>query len=145
MKTRILVIDDDPAITELMGMLLDAHGYEALTTNSGAEGIQFVKEFSPHIILLDLMMPDIDGIEVSRAIRKFNNAPILILSAVTDPVLVANALDAGADTFLTKPVSTSVLIAHIKKMTAPRTGALRSAAEHVQTSPLQPPPPSLAS
>jgi len=138
MKIKVLVIDDDTAITELMGMLLEAHGYEALTTNVGAQGVQFVKESSPHIILLDLMMPDMDGIEVTRAIRKFSNVPILIFSAVSDPALVANALDAGADTFLSKPVSTNVLIAHIKKMTAPRTGGLRGAAERIKTSPIQP-------
>jgi DNA-binding response OmpR family regulator len=116
MPTRILVIDDDRAITELMSMLLKTHGFEALTTNSGREGIKLVEENNPNVVLLDLMMPDLDGWQVSKAIRKFSNVPILILSAINDPSMVASVLDAGADDFLVKPVPSSVLVAHIRKM-----------------------------
>lgn len=116
MPTKILVIDDDIAITELMSMLLKTHGFDVVTTNTGAEGIEFSKKYSPNIILLDLMMPDIDGWEVCKAIRVFSNVPILILSAINDPAVVARVLDAGADDFLVKPVTSGVLVAHIKKM-----------------------------
>ena len=123
MPTKILVIDDDIAITELMSMLLKTHGFDVITTNSGAEGVKLVKEKNPNVVLLDLMMPDMDGWQVSRAIRAFNNVPILILTAINDPAMVASVLDTGADDFLVKPVPSSVLVAHIKKMVR-QTGSL---------------------
>ena len=116
MPTKILVIDDDLAITELMSMLLKTHGFEVITTNSGVEGVKLVEQKTPHVVLLDLMMPDMDGWQVSKAIRAFNNVPILILSAINDPAMVASVLDSGADDFLVKPVPSSVLVAHIRKM-----------------------------
>ncbi len=116
MPTKILVIDDDLAITELMSMLLKTHGFEVISTNSGAEGVKLAELKRPHVVLLDLMMPDLDGWQVSKAIRTFSNVPILILSAINDPGMVASILDSGADDFLVKPVPSSVLVAHIKKM-----------------------------
>jgi DNA-binding response OmpR family regulator len=126
MPTKILVIDDDIAITELMSMLLKTHGFDVITTNSGAEGVRLVREKSPNVVLLDLMMPDMDGWQVSKAIRAFNNVPILILSAINDPAMVASVLDTGADDFLVKPVPSSVLVAHIRKMVRRNTGSLNS-------------------
>jgi two-component system, OmpR family, response regulator MtrA len=126
MSTKILVIDDDLAITELMSMLLKTHGFEALTTNTGVEGVKLVEEKNPSVVLLDLMMPDMDGWKVSKAIRSFSNVPILILSAINDPSMVASVLDAGADDFLVKPVPSSVLVAHIRKMVRRNTGSLNN-------------------
>jgi len=123
MTTKVLVIDDDVAITELMGMLLKTHGFEAITTNSGAEGIRLAEEKKPNIILLDLMMPDVDGWQVCKAIRAFTASPILVLSAIHDPRMVASVLDLGADDFLVKPVPSGVLMAHIRKMVR-RSGSL---------------------
>ncbi len=80
MPTKILVIDDDLAITDLMSMLLKTHGFEVITTNSGAEGVKLVEEKNPNVVLLDLMMPDMDGWQVSKAIRAFSNVPILSAS-----------------------------------------------------------------
>ncbi|MCC7118524.1 MAG: response regulator transcription factor [Anaerolineales bacterium] len=116
MTTKILVIDDDAAITELMSMLLKTHGFEVATSNSGAEGVELAKTQNFSVILLDLMMPDIDGWQVCKAIRASNNTPILVLSAVNDPRMVASVLDSGADDFLVKPVPSGVLVAHIRKM-----------------------------
>ena len=126
MSTKILVIDDDLAITELMSMLLKTHGFDVITTNSGADGVKLVKEKNPNVVILDLMMPDMDGWQVSKAIRAFNNVPILILSAINDPSMVASVLDTGADDFLVKPVPSSVLVAHIRKMVRRNTGSLNS-------------------
>jgi DNA-binding response OmpR family regulator len=123
MSIKILVIDDDLAITELMSMLLKTHGFEVITTNSGADGIKLAQEKTPNVVLLDLMMPDLDGWQVSKAIRAFSNVPILILSAINDPSMVASVLDAGADDFLVKPVPSSVLVANIRKMVR-QTGSL---------------------
>ncbi len=116
MSTKILVIDDDIAITELMSMLLKTHGFDVITTNSGTEGVELAKRNSPSVVLLDLMMPDMDGWQVCTALRAFSNIPILILSAINDPSVVASVLDAGADDFLVKPVPSGVLVAHIRKM-----------------------------
>jgi DNA-binding response OmpR family regulator len=123
MPIKILVIDDDMAITELMSMLLKTHGFDVITTNSGAEGVKLVEVKNPNVVLLDLMMPDMDGWQVSKAIRIFSNVPILILSAINDPSMVASVLDTGADDFLVKPVPSSVLVAHIRKMVR-QTGSL---------------------
>jgi len=123
MSTKILVIDDDLAITELMSMLLKTHGFDVITTNSGTEGVKLVEEKKPNVVLLDLMMPDMDGWQVSKGIRTFSNVPILILSAINDPSMVASVLDTGADDFLVKPVPSSVLVAHIRKMVR-QTGSL---------------------
>ncbi|MDP1545652.1 MAG: response regulator transcription factor [Anaerolineales bacterium] len=124
MNIKILVIDDDTAITELMSMLLKTHGFDVITTNSGPDGVSLTREKNPHVILLDLMMPDMDGWQVCKAVRQFSNTPILILSAINDPRMVASVLDAGADDFLVKPVPSGVLIAHIKKMVRRTTGTL---------------------
>jgi len=104
-------------------MLLKTHGFEVISTNSGAEGVKLAESKNPNVVLLDLMMPDLDGWQVSKAIRAFSNVPILILSAINDPAMVASILDSGADDFLVKPVPSSVLVAHIKKMVR-QTGSL---------------------
>jgi len=116
MAAKVLVIDDDIAITELMSMLLKTHGFDVMTTNNGSDGVKMVQEKTPNVVLLDLMMPDMDGWQVCKAIRGFSNTPILILSAINDPRMVASILDAGADDFLVKPVPSGVLVAHIRKM-----------------------------
>jgi DNA-binding response OmpR family regulator len=124
MSIKVLVVDDDVAITELLSMLLKTHGFDVITTNSGQEGVQLAKEKLPNVILLDLMMPDLDGWNVCKAIRSFSNVPILILSALNDPRMVASVLDAGADDFLVKPVPSSILVAHLRRLVR-RTGSLQ--------------------
>ena len=113
---KILVIDDDPAMTDLLKLLLVPAAAEILTANSGPEGIRLANEVKPDVITLDLMMPDINGWQVCKAIRLVSTIPILILSALDSPGLVAAALDAGADDYLIKPVPSSVLLAHINKL-----------------------------
>ncbi len=117
MTIKILAIDDDPAMTELLKILLEANNFEIITSNSSVEGIELVKKIQPDIILLDLMMPEMDGRETCQEIRRFSNTPILIISALDNPGTVANTLDAGADYYLIKPVPSSLLIAHIKNLT----------------------------
>lgn len=121
---KILVIDDDTAITELMSMLLKTFGFEVITTNIGSEGIRLAREENPSVVLLDLMMPDPDGWQVCKSIRQTSNVPILVLSAINDPRMVASVLDVGADEFLVKPVPSGVLVANIKKLIRRNTGAL---------------------
>ncbi|MCX7609526.1 MAG: response regulator [Anaerolineales bacterium] len=114
---RILTVDDDEAITELLTLLLKTYGFEVYAANSGEKALAMIREDPPDVILLDLMMPGMNGWQVCSAIREFSQVPILILSALDKPGDVASALDAGADDYLIKPVSSSVLVAHINKLT----------------------------
>ncbi len=141
MKITVLTIDDDPAITELLSVILRTHNFEVLVSNSGEEGIHIIREKSPQLVLLDLMMPHMDGWQICKAVRNFSNVPILILSALDDPSIVASILDAGADDYLVKPVPSAVLVAHLNKL-ARRTGTLYPASDdgrwRPQTHPLIP-------
>lgn len=128
MTTTVLSIDDDPAITELLSILLRSHGFEVFTANNSEEGLRLIKEQNPGIVILDLMMPGMDGWQVCRTVRTFSNVPILILSALNDPGMVASALDAGADDYLVKPVPSAILVAHLNKLIR-RTGTLNPPAE----------------
>jgi len=128
MTTTVLTIDDDPAITELLSILLRSHGFEVSAANTGAEGLRLIKEKSPAVVILDLMMPGMDGWQVCKSVREFSNVPILILSAINDPGMVASALDAGADDYLVKPVPSAILVAHLNKLVR-RTGTLNPPAE----------------
>jgi DNA-binding response OmpR family regulator len=141
-NTSVLTIDDDPAITELLSVILRTHNFDVLVSNSGEEGIRVIKEKSPRLVLLDLMMPSMDGWQVCTAVRAFSNVPILILSALNDPSIVASILDTGADDYLVKPVPSAVLVAHMNKLVR-RTGTLLpSSSDHTvwrpQTHPLTP-------
>lgn len=120
---KILVIDDDPAMTELLSLVLAPTKAQIFTSNSGEEGLKLVKEQNPDIVLLDLMMPKMDGWQVTENIRAISSVPILILSVMDNPGLVARALDKGADDYLVKPVPTGILIAHINNLTRRRMSA----------------------
>ncbi|MFZ5818409.1 MAG: response regulator transcription factor [Chloroflexota bacterium] len=126
MQKRVLAIDDDTAITELLSMLLRTHGYDVLTANTGEEGVKIIQEKSPDVIVLDLMMPGMDGWQVCKQVRTFSNVPIIILSALDDPAMIASALDAGADDYLVKPISSNILVAHLNRLIL-RTGGLNGA------------------
>lgn len=117
MPIKVLAIDDDPAMTDLLSLLLKSHGLEIYTSNSGEEGMLLVHSVTPDIIILDLMMPGLDGWQVCREIRTFSKVPIIILSALDNPGMVASALDAGADDYLIKPVPSGVLLAHLNNLT----------------------------
>lgn len=113
MPYKVLAIDDDLATTELLSLLLGRHGFEVLTANSGRTGIELVRQEAPDVVILDLMMPEMDGWQVCQAIRAFSQVPILILSALDSPGKVASALDAGADDYLVKPVPSGMLVARL--------------------------------
>lgn len=114
---KILVIDDDEGMTELLSMLLSPESSQIITANSGRKGIKLAKEQSPDIIILDLMMPEMNGWAVCKQIREFSDVPILIISAMDAPNMVTDALDAGADDYLIKPVSSSTLLAKVNQLT----------------------------
>ena len=113
---KVLVVDDDPAMTELLKLLLQQASAEVVTANSGMQAIDLVTEAPPDVMILDLMMPEMDGWEVCERIRKVSRLPILVLSALDKPGMVARALDSGADDYLIKPVPSGVLIAHLNNL-----------------------------
>jgi len=113
---RILVIDDDQAMTEMLRLVLEPNSFDVHEAHSGPEGIEATRKFNPEVVVLDLLMPGMDGWEVCKEIRTFSQVPILVLSAISKPGIVARALDEGADDYLLKPMPSSVLIAHLKKL-----------------------------
>ncbi len=113
---NILVVDDDIAMTELVAMLLQKHGYTIRTSNSARDAIKIITENWADAVVLDLMMPDMDGRAVCKKVREFSNVPIIILSAFNDPEIVAESLDSGADDYLVKPIPSEVLSAHIMRL-----------------------------
>ena len=113
---RVLVVDDENSIRRYLRAALSAQGFTVYEAANGEEAVSAVLNNRPDIIILDLGLPDFDGIEVTRRLREWSKTPIIILSvreAENDKIA---ALDAGADDFLVKPVPSSVLVAHIKKM-----------------------------
>jgi DNA-binding response OmpR family regulator len=116
MTTKVFVIDDDSAVTDLLSVLLNTQGFQVWVTNSSSEGLTQIREKKPDLVILDLMMPEMDGWEVCKAVRAFSDVPIIVLSALNDPSMVASVLDAGADDYLTKPTPSRVLVAHIKRL-----------------------------
>lgn len=122
---RVLVIDDDPAMTDLLKIILSSNQMEVKVVNDGQTGLDTLPVYKPNIIILDLLMPELDGWKVCRRIKEINQIPILILSAVDSPAKIAEALDAGADGYLIKPVTTTSLIALINNLVKRTTGELR--------------------
>jgi two-component system KDP operon response regulator KdpE len=125
MAVKLLVIDDDSAVTDLLSLLLKSNGFEVTATNNSTDGLTMIRDISPDVVILDLMMPEMDGWQICKAVREFSQVPIIILSALNDPSMIASVLDAGADDYLTKPTPSRVLIAHINRLIN-RTGSLNT-------------------
>ena len=118
MPRRILVVDDNPNNVEILRMRLEAHGYEVVTAADGEEGLAAVRDQLPDLILLDIMMPKLDGIEVCQIIRAdpaIRVLPVVLLTAL-DPSERVKGLEAGADDFLTKPINQPELFARVKSL-----------------------------
>ena len=115
-KSRVLLVDDEPAILNGLKRQLTAQGYEVRTAASGTEALQEIEKNPPELILLDLMMPGMDGLEVTYQVRLRlrNNVPIIVLSAREEEQKKVEALDLGADDYLTKPFGLDELLARIR-------------------------------
>lgn len=113
-KAEILVVEDDSLIRKLVTTTLKAHEYKVLTAKKGDEAILEVTSHNPDIMLLDLGLPDMDGVEIIKKIRTWSNIPIIVISARIEDVDKIEALDAGADDYLTKPFSVEELLARIR-------------------------------
>jgi len=114
---RILIADDDPQILRALRITLTAKGYEILTATDGTEAIAAAVDHRPDLYVLDLGMPRFDGIAVIQAIRGWSEAPILVVSGRTGAADKVEALDAGADDYVTKPFSVDELLARIRALT----------------------------
>ena len=113
-KLTILVVEDDAPIRNLITTTLRAHDYRFLTAANGEGAVMEAASHNPDIILLDLGLPDIDGVEVIRRIRTWSNVPIIVISARSEDTDKIDALDAGADDYLTKPFSVEELLARLR-------------------------------
>jgi two-component system, OmpR family, alkaline phosphatase synthesis response regulator PhoP len=119
MKERILIVDDEPDIIEFVSYNLEKEGFEIATASDGAQAIKVAEQFLPHLILLDIMMPVYDGVEVCRRLRtkpEFESTIIAFLTARDEDFTHIAALDIGGDDFITKPIRPKVLISRIKAL-----------------------------
>ena len=113
-KPLILVVEDDNSVKNLITTTLKAHDYRYLTASNGADAILEASSHNPDIVLLDLGLPDIDGVDVIKKIRTWSNMPIMVISARSEDTDKIDALDAGADDYLTKPFSVEELLARLR-------------------------------
>lgn len=117
MRTRVLVVDDEPDLLELVHYNLTKAGYDVACVTSGAEALSHVRLHTPDLIVLDVLLPDIDGLEVCKALRRnpqTETIPIVMLTARSEDADIVAGLELGADDYLTKPFSPRVLLARIK-------------------------------
>ena len=114
MKASILIVEDDKAVQRLMAAAMDNAGYHQEIAANGAEAVTLALSLQPQVILLDLGLPDTDGVEVIRKLRSWTETPIIVVSARSDDRDKIEALDAGADDYLTKPFSVDELLARIR-------------------------------
>ena len=113
-KPKILIIEDEPNIASFMSTILSANDYTVLRSVSGADGLMMASSHCPDVILLDLGLPDMDGKEIIRNIRQWSQMPIIVVSARTREYDKVEALDMGADDYVTKPFGTSELLARVR-------------------------------
>lgn len=113
-KTKILIVDDDVNICELLKIYLEREGYETCTACSGSKALELFREVTPNIVLLDLMIPDMDGFQVCREIRKVSNIPIIMITAKGETFDKVLGLELGADDYVVKPFEPKEVLARIK-------------------------------
>ncbi|ORV45666.1 two-component system response regulator [Mycolicibacter engbaekii] len=114
MSTRVLVVDDEPQILRALKINLSVRGYEVVTASTGAGALRAAAEQRPDVVILDLGLPDISGIEVLAGLRGWLTAPVIVLSARTDSADKVEALDAGADDYVTKPFGMDEFLARLR-------------------------------
>ncbi|HCZ10206.1 MAG TPA: DNA-binding response regulator [Flavobacteriaceae bacterium] len=116
---KILLVDDEPDVIEIIKFNLDQEGYQVKTATNGSEAVKKAKKTFPHLIIMDVMMPEMDGIEACEILRKdpkFNNTIIMFLTARGEDYSYVAAFDAGADDYVTKPIKPKILVSKIKAL-----------------------------
>jgi DNA-binding response OmpR family regulator len=115
-QATILIVEDDDDLRELLALNLERNGFAVAQAPDGAEGLRLARECRPDLVVLDLMLPKLDGRQVCREIRRASDVPILILTALDREIDVVNGLDAGADDYVTKPFSLREFLARVKAL-----------------------------
>jgi two-component system, OmpR family, response regulator MtrA len=113
-KSKVLVVDDDTALSEMLGIVLRAEGFEPVFCGDGTSALTVFHESKPDLVLLDLMLPGRDGIEVCRSIRAESGVPIVMLTAKGDTLDVVHGLESGADDYVVKPFKPKELVARLR-------------------------------
>jgi two-component system KDP operon response regulator KdpE len=113
-KANILVVDDEPQITRVLKTSLSSQGYGIRTAADGEEALQMMRDWAPDLIVTDLRMPNMDGLELCRRVRSESRIPIIVLSVKGEETIKVEALDAGADDYVTKPFNMNELVARIR-------------------------------
>ena len=114
MRQRILVVDDDPSLAEMLTIVLRNEGFETAVVADGSQALTAVRELRPDLVLLDLMLPGMNGIDVCRVLRSDSGVPIVMLTAKTDTVDVVLGLESGADDYIMKPFKPKELVARVR-------------------------------
>jgi DNA-binding response OmpR family regulator len=130
-ETKILVVDDEPSITKSIQYSLEKEGYQVVVAHTGPDGVEMAKQHKPNLVILDVMLPDLDGYEVCRMIRADLPVPIIMLTAKGEEIDKVVGLEIGADEYVTKPFSLRELQARVKAL-------LRLVARHHAAKPAEP-------
>ena len=134
MCVKLLIIENDSTSIDLLRSLLRSREYEINAVNTGRQGLQAIRAQKPDAVILDWMTPGLDGYNFCKTVRGFSEVPILVLSAIEEPRTVANALDSGADDYLLKPVTSSILVASLGNLT--RRVEMNGKGPKIKTAPL---------
>ena len=113
-RDRILIIEDEQSVSHFISAILSSNGYDAIIAHSGSEALSMISSHCPDLIVLDLGLPDMDGVEILRSVRSWSSLPIVVVSARTHESDKVEALDAGADDYIVKPFGTGELLARIR-------------------------------
>ncbi|WP_285726263.1 MtrAB system response regulator MtrA [Psychromicrobium xiongbiense] len=119
MKARILVVDDDEALSEMIGIVLRNDGFDPVFCADGSQALDVFRGAKPDLVLLDLMLPGIDGIEVCRQIRNESDVPVVMLTAKSDTADIVRGLESGADDYVPKPFKPAELVARVRARLRP--------------------------
>ena len=114
MSVKILVVDDEPLYIRLLKVNLETEGYEVVTASNGEEALDMLSQTLPDLLIMDVMMPKLDGVTTCQRIRQFSNVPIILLTALGEEHDRVNGLNIGADDYVVKPFSATELVARVR-------------------------------
>lgn len=129
-SAHVLIVDDDSNLAEMMGIALTQAGFSITVCGDGPSGLEAFARVNPDLVLLDLMLPGIDGIEVCRRIREVSGTPIVMITAKNDDADVVTGLEMGADDYIVKPCATNILIARVRARLRPAPASLMADATY---------------